>query len=261
MNNEKKIKKTACITGAGRGIGKAVALRLAEEGYELALVARSEEQLAATAEEVRRAGGSASIHVCDVRSPEAIVTAVRNAIERWNGISLLVNNAGRGGGGPTASTSDELWREIIETNLDSVFYTTKAVLNHNPPDTLKTILSISSTGGKQGVVYAAAYSASKHGIIGFTKSLGLELAPKGITVNAVCPGFVETDLAAKARSGYAGIWGVSTDEAKRRIEQRVPIGRYIEPEEVADMVAYLASDRARGITAQAINICGGLGNY
>lgn len=261
MNEDSGDKRVALITGAGRGIGKAIALRLAKEGYGMALLARSETELAETAAEVTAAGGKASIHVSDVRSAGAIGASVRAAIEQWNGISLLVNNAGRGGGGPTTAMSDELWQEIIETNLNSVFYVTKTVLLHNPAGALRTILSIASTGGKQGVVYAAAYSASKHGIVGFMKSLGLELAAQGITVNAVCPGFVETALAERARHGYAQVWGVSTSEAKRRIEQRVPIGRYIEPNEVADMVAYLASDKARGITGQAINICGGLGNY
>lgn len=258
---DKATNKVALITGAGRGIGRAIALRLAKDGYTTALLARSKAQLDETAEEVRRAGGKAVTALCDVTSPESVVSAVRDTIGRTGGVGVLVNNAGRGGGGVTASMTDELWREIINTNLSSVFYVTRAVLNHNPEGALETIINMASTGGKQGVVYAAAYSASKHGIIGFTKSLALELASKAITVNAVCPGFVETALAEKARAVYGGIWGVTVEEAKRRIEQRVPIGRYIVPEEVAEMVAYLASRSARGITGQALNVCGGLGNY
>ncbi|WP_437895477.1 SDR family NAD(P)-dependent oxidoreductase [Sorangium sp. So ce124] len=254
-------RKVALITGAGRGIGKAAAVRLAKDGFSVALLARSKEQLEETSAELRALGNRVMIGVCDVSSPQEVDAAVKAVVQEFGHINVLLNNAGRGGGGATATMDDALWREIIDTNLNSVFYVTKSVLNNTPEGTLKTILSVASTGGKQGVIYAAAYSASKHGIIGFTKSLALELAPKGITVNAVCPGFVETELAEKARGGYAKIWGVSVEDAKKRIEQRVPIGRYIDPSEVAAMVAYLASDSARGITGQALNVCGGLGNY
>ncbi|WP_437286184.1 SDR family NAD(P)-dependent oxidoreductase [Sorangium sp. So ce406] len=254
-------RKVALITGASRGIGKAAAVRLARDGFSVALLARSKRQLEETSAQLRAVGSRATIGVCDVTSPQEVDAAVQAAVRELGHISVLLNNAGRGGGGVTANMRDELWREIIDTNLNSVFYVTRSVLNNTPEGTLKTILSVASTGGKQGVIHAAAYSASKHGIIGFTKSLALELAPRGITVNAVCPGFVETELAEKARGSYAKIWGVSVDDAKRRIEQRVPIGRYIEPDEVAEMVAYLASESARGITGQAMNICGGLGNY
>ncbi len=125
------------------------------------------------------------------------------------------------------------------------------------------IINIASTGGKQGVIHGAPYSASKHGVVGFTKSLGLELARNhsGITVNAVCPGFVESEMAQRVREKYSKLWNTDAEETRRRVEDRIPIGRYIEPKEVAGMVAYLASPIAQSITAQAINVCGGLGNY
>ncbi|PTL79022.1 SDR family oxidoreductase [Vitiosangium sp. GDMCC 1.1324] len=257
--NDNGKRKRALVTGAGRGIGRAVALRLAKDGFDVALTARTREQLEEVAAEIRKLGTQAVIAQCDVRSPDSIYSMVNDVISTLGGLEVLVNNAGRSGGGTTVDVEDTLWREVIETNLNSVFYTTKAVLKASPP--LESIINIASTGGKQGVLHGAPYSASKHGVVGFTKSLGLELASKGITVNAVCPGFVETGMAEKVRGNYARIWGVPVEEAKKRIEQRVPIGRYITPEEVADMVAYLASDHARGVTAQAINICGGLGNY
>jgi ketoreductase len=253
--------KVALITGAGRGIGRATALRLARDGYSVGLMARSREQLEETASGVREAGSRAAIAVCDVRSADGVREAVGALVAELGAVQVLVNNAGRGGGGVTAKMEDDLWREVVDTNLNSVFYVTKAVLNGNSGSTLKSIISTASTGGKQGVIYAAAYSASKHGVIGFTKSLALELASQGITVNAVCPGFVETDLAGHARRSYARLWGVDEDGARKRIEQRVPLGRYIQPEEVAQMVAYLASAGAQGITGQAFNVCGGLGNY
>jgi ketoreductase len=123
------------------------------------------------------------------------------------------------------------------------------------------VIHIASTGGKQGVMYAAAYSASKHGVVGFTKSLGLELAKTGVTVNAVCPGFVESSMAAGARQRYAAIWRCSEDDAKQRIEARIPLGRYVVPNEVTGLVRYLASPDSAAVLAQAFNVCGGLGTY
>lgn len=174
-----------------------------------------------------------------------------------------MNCAGRSGGGVTKSLTDELWLDVINTNLNSVFFVTRAALKSGTLASGGSIINVASTGGKQGVSHGAPYSASKHGVVGFTKALGLELAwdKADITVNAVCPGFVETEMAAKVRGNYAKLWNVTPDAAKQRIEARVPIGRHIEPDEVAAMVSYLASDKARGVTAQAMNVCGGLGNY
>jgi ketoreductase len=123
------------------------------------------------------------------------------------------------------------------------------------------IISIASTGGKQGVAYAAPYSASKHGVIGLTKALGLELATSGITVNAVCPGYVETPMAVQVRQNYAAGFKISEEEVLKRFLAKIPLGRYSTPAEVAGLVGYLITDNAASITAQAINVCGGLGNY
>ncbi|MEH0020312.1 MAG: SDR family NAD(P)-dependent oxidoreductase [Desulfobacter sp.] len=254
--------KVALITGAGRGIGKATALRLAKDGYSTILLARTESQIDGVAAEIREMGQDAVTAVCDVASQANVNEVIGRVCREVDAVDVLVNCAGRGGGGHTREMDDDLWHEIIAINLHGVYYVTKAVLAGEKMRTPGgSIINIASTGGKQGVIYAAAYCSTKHAVVGFSKSLGLELAGQGITVNAVCPGFVETDLAVKARQGYSRIWQVDEAEAKKRIEARVPIGRYIMPEEVADMVAYVASDSARGITAQAINICGGLGNY
>jgi ketoreductase len=249
--------KKALVTGASRGIGKAIARKLASEGYYVILVARNEAPLKIVLEEIQNAGGAGRIELCDVANAQSVYTL----LETIEPFDVLVNNAGRSGGGVTAALDDALWHEVIQTNLNGVYYMTKGALHFEKIKKPAAIINIASTGGKQGVVFGAPYSAAKHGVVGFTKALGLELARHDITVNAVCPGFVETDLAVHVRENYSKIWKVSVEDAKKRIEERVPIGRYIVPAEVASMVSYLASPMARGITAQAINVCGGLGNY
>lgn len=250
--------RVALVTGSSQGIGKEIARRLHREGLHVVLVARSREPLEILQREL---GERASIAVCDVTDHEAVRATIDAVAAEQGRIDVLVNCAGRGGGGVTAELDPALWRAVIETNVHSVFYLTQAVLRKGAMGPGGSIINIASTGGKQGVVHGAPYSASKHAVIGFTKSLGLELAKQGITVNAVCPGFTETPMAEQVRGNYARIWGVSETEAKSRIEQRVPIGRYVTPAEVAEMVAYLCSEQARSVTAQALNVCGGLGNY
>jgi ketoreductase len=198
-----------------------------------------------------------------VADPTQVRSLVAAARQRYGPLGILVNNAGRSGGGVTAEIDDDLWLDVIGTNLNSVFFVTKEVLTAGGMLGLDRgrIVNIASTGGKQGVVNGSPYSASKHGVVGFTKALGLELARTGITVNAVCPGFVETPMAEAVREHYAGIWGVSEEETFARITARVPLGRYVEPHEVAAMVAYLVGEGTDAVTAQAMNVCGGLGNY
>jgi ketoreductase len=200
---------------------------------------------------------------CDVTAPDQIHDAVAAAASRWGAIDILVNAAGRNGGGETATITDDLWLDVLATNLTGVFRVTREVLTTGGmlANGYGRIVNIASTGGKQGVALAAPYSASKHGVVGFTKAVGLELAKTGITVNAVCPGYVETPMAVTVRQGYARYWGVTEEEVRTRFEAKIPIGRYVTPQEVAGMVGYLVSDAAGSVTAQAMNVCGGLGNY
>lgn len=253
----------AVVTGATSGIGLEISGRLADRGMNVYICARDSDELQTVVKNFQNRGLTVDGTVCDVGDADQVRAFVRTAVDRFGPVDVLVNNAGRSGGGATAEIPDELWLDVINVNLNSVFLMTKAVLTTGGmlARSRGRIISIASTGGKQGVVHAAPYSASKHGVVGFTKALGLELARTGITVNAVCPGFVETPMAARVREHYAGIWGVSPQDAFDRITERVPIGRYVEVREVAGMVEYLISDDAAAVTAQALNVCGGLGNY
>jgi ketoreductase len=255
--------KRAAVTGGGTGIGRATAMALAAEGAAVALLGRTPSTLEAVAEEIGRAGGVALPVPCDVRSTASVEHAVTACLDRLGGLDILVNAAGISGGGETRQQSDLLWNEILDTNLSGALRMIRQVLHQSRmlERGWGRIINIASTGGKQGVVHAAAYTASKHGLVGLTKSVGLELAKTGVTVNAVCPGFVETGMASHVREAYARIHQVSAEEMKRRIEARIPIGRYIQPGEVAAVVCFLASAATAGITAQAWNVCGGLGNY
>jgi ketoreductase len=255
--------RVALVTGGTSGIGLAVVRCLAAGGHSVFLGARSAENVTATVKELREQGLDVDGLAADVRSGSDVDALVTAAVRRYGSIDVLVNNAGRSGGGVTADLSDDLWDDVMATNLTSVFRVTRTVLNAGGmrQKTRGRIINIASTAGKQGVVLGAPYSASKHGVVGFTKALGNELAPTGITVNAVCPGYVETPMAQRVRQGYAAAWHTTEDAILDRFQAKIPLGRYSTPDEVAGLVAYLVSDTAASITAQALNVCGGLGNF
>lgn len=256
---------TAIVTGATGAIGIAIVEQLVEHDYQTILVSRSRERLDTAVEQIRGRHPAARLQseVCDIRQPASVSALFERLAASGTRVSVLVNCAGVSGGGITADVTDDLWHEVIATNLNGTFYTIRDALRLELIPQGGRIINIASTGGKQGVLHGAPYSASKHGVVGFSKSLGLELARDGskITVNAVCPGFVESEMAERVRAHYAGLWRTDAAETRRRIEDRVPIGRYVQPTEVAAMVGYLVSPAASSVTAQALNVCGGLGNY
>jgi ketoreductase len=255
--------KVAVVTGATSGIGLASARLLASTGHRVFIGARNADNVAATVKELQAEGLEVDGTVVDVRDSASVDAFVQAAVDRFDTVDVLVNNAGRSGGGVTADLTDELWEDVLETNLTSVFRMTRAVLTTGGMrhKNRGRVINIASTAGKQGVVLGAPYSASKHGVVGFTKALGNELAPTGITVNAVCPGYVETPMAQRVRQGYAAAYDTSEDAILEKFQAKIPLGRYSTPEEVAGLVGYLASDTAASITSQALNVCGGLGNF
>lgn len=262
-------KKYALITGATGGIGMAIANSLLTDGYNLILVSRTKERLIMKKQLLLESFPNADIciescNVADVASVDQLFNQLTNQARSQSvNIDVLINCAGISGGGITVNIETDVWINVINTNLNGAFFVIQAMLRRNLMPAGGRIINIASTGGKQGVIYGAPYCASKHGLVGLTKALGLELARNGsnITVNAVCPGFVETEMAERVREHYAKIWDVDLPDAKKRVEERIPIGRYVLPSEVAAMVSYLVSDGAASVTAQALNVCGGLGNY
>ncbi|MDR1387260.1 MAG: SDR family NAD(P)-dependent oxidoreductase [Propionibacteriaceae bacterium] len=252
----------AFLTGATGDIGAAIARVLIEEGMNVFAVARGDEGLDLLRSDLDGKAGAPALRTCscDVKSVSSVSQAVAQAASVSPWFEVLVNCAGVPGGGVTAQLEPRVWDNVIATNLNGVFYVTHEFLARGMIVPDGRIVNIASTAGKQGVLNGAAYSASKHGVLGFTRSLGLELARNGsgITVNAVCPGFVESRMAREVRELYAGLWGTDPAETKRRVEERIPIGRYVEPGEVAEMVRYLVSSGASAVTAQAFNVCGGL---
>ncbi|MGW5034327.1 3-oxoacyl-ACP reductase FabG [Streptomyces nigra] len=260
---QQQTQRVAVITGATSGIGLAAARQLGSTRHRVFIGARNADNVAATVKQLQEEGFEADGAAVDVRSRDAVRAFVQAAVDRFGGVDVLVNNAGRSGGGVTADLTDELWEDVVDTNLNSVFRMTREVLTTGGMRDRGwgRIINIASTAGKQGVVLGAPYSASKHGVVGFTKALGNELAPTGVTVNAVCPGYVETPMAQRVRQGYADAYGTTEDAILEKFQAKIPLGRYSTPQEVAGMVGYLASDTAASVTSQAINVCGGLGNF
>jgi 3-hydroxybutyrate dehydrogenase len=243
------------VTGGGRGIGRAIALAFAEPAATIAIAARSAGQLEETASAVRDRGAKAiplAMDVTDARTVSAAVTQLGGSVE---GIDVLVNNAGIGGGQPVQASDDSAWRRIIETNVIGTYLVTRAALPLMRDGS--RIINMSSVLGRFGVPGYTAYCTSKHAVIGFTRALALELAPRAIAVNAVCPGWVETDMAVEGMTLGAQAMGTSYEEFRRRALKAVPIKRIIQPEEVARLVRFLAAPESSAITGQTYNICGG----
>jgi 3-hydroxybutyrate dehydrogenase len=247
--------RVSLVTGGGRGIGRAIALALGGMGTTVAIAGRTRSQLEATARELEGAGAHAIPVEMDVTSETSVARAIDSLRGDIPHLDVIVNNAGVGGGEPVAGSDIERWRRTIDTNLTGTYLVTRAVLPMMRGG--GRIINISSVLGRFGVSGYTAYCASKHAVIGFTRALALELAPQQITVNAICPGWVDTEMAGQGMRQGAAATGQTFEQFRASALGAVPIKRIIQPEEVAGLVAFLASPAAAAITGQTYNICGG----
>lgn len=242
--------KHAVVTGGGSGIGIATAKVLRDKGARVTIVARGEERLAAAA-----AKFDCQYQLADVASPERIESAFGAAAEANGAVDILVNNAGLAEAMPFAKMTHAHWEQMLAVNLTGVFNCTRAVIPAMLERGSGTIVNVASTAGLAGYAYVAAYCAAKHGVIGLTRSLALEFATRDITVNAVCPGYTETDIVADTIDRIVAATGRSRDEARAELLSSNPQGRFVQADEVADTIIWLCGQRS--MNGQAIAIAGG----
>lgn len=257
------MKKVAVVSGGTSGIGEAIVETLARAGMHVEFCGRRADPVSLHEGRWRAEGLDVAGSVCDVTNEEVVDQYVRDIVARCGRINCLVNNAGTSGGGPFHELSTDVWRHIMATNCDSVFFMSRAVLREGGILDHKhgRIINIASTAGKQGIPLSAPYNASKHAVVGITRSLALEYAKRNVTVNAVCPGYVQTPMADTVIRRNAEISDRTMEEVRKEFEKKIPIGRYSTPAEVASLVNYLTSPEAAAITGQALNVCGGLGRF
>jgi len=243
------------VTGGGRGIGRAIALAFAERGATVAIAARTLGQLEETASAIRARDARAIVLTMDVTDSPSVTHGFAELASRTKRIDVLVNNAGIGGGEPVQDSDESAWRRIVDTNVVGTYLVTRAAVPLMRAG--GRIINVSSVLGRFGVPGYTAYCASKHAVIGFTRALALELAPRAISVNAICPGWVETDMAVEGMTLGAQALQTTYEDFRSRALKAVPIKRIIQPEEVARLVGFLAAPESSAITGQTYNICGG----
>ncbi len=242
------IRRHVVITGGGRGIGAEIARHFHRLGDRITVLSRTRDEVERVADEV----GGYGIR-CDVGEPASVEAAFMAA----GPVDILINNAGMARSGPVLKTDVRVWEEHLKVNLTGSFLCALKVLPSMASRGKGRIINIASVAGLKGYPYLAAYCASKHGLIGLTRALAAEYADKGVTINAICPGYVETPLLALAIQNIVEKTGRPADEVRMELESQNPQNRFLEASEVAAMCVFLASDEARGVSGQAIPICGG----
>jgi NAD(P)-dependent dehydrogenase (short-subunit alcohol dehydrogenase family) len=249
--------RVALVTGGGRGIGRAIALALAREGADVAVTARTATELEAVAAEVRGLGRRAVALRCDVAERTQVDAAADAAAAALGPVQILVNNAGIAVAAKLGDIDDALWARHLAVNLSGAFYMSRALLPGMLAGGWGRIVNVASIAARAGYPYIAAYAASKHGLLGLTRALAMEVVTSGVTVNAICPGYVASDMTWESARRIEARTGRSYDDAVRSLAAFSPQRRLVEPEEVAALAVMLASEEARGVTAQAWSVDGG----
>jgi NAD(P)-dependent dehydrogenase (short-subunit alcohol dehydrogenase family) len=246
----------AVVTGGGRGIGAAIAGALAGAGAGVVVAARTAAEVEGAAAALRSRGGRAWAIVCDVTRPDDVEELERGAVERLGRVDVLVNNAGLAHSAPLHRLQLDDWNRLLAVNATGTFLCTKAFLPAMLERGWGRVVNVASVAGLEGAKYVSAYAASKHAVIGFTRSIAAEVAGRGVTVNAVCPGYVDTDLTRRSVERIVERTGLSPERARRALEERNPQGRLIRPEEVAEVVLSLCDESAGDRNGLAIPVDG-----
>ena len=247
----------AIVTGASRGIGAAAAAELARRGARVTLIGRDLATLEARSAELGAAGAETFAVACDLADASAVPSATAQAAARFGPAEILVNNAGQGAAGSFMDTSPEVWERMLAVNLLGPVHCIRAVLPAMLEAGRGRIVNVASMAGLKGYGRVAAYAASKHALVGLTRSLAIEVRKRGITVNAVCPGYTETSMSAEAERSIMQGLGKSAAEARAMLIRANPRGEIIQPVEVARAIAWLCSDAAGAVTGQALPVAGG----
>ena len=249
--------RTAVVTGGGRGIGAAVAHALAEAGAAVVVMARHADEVSALAGEIRSAGRVARAVTGDVTDPASVAALARAAREELGPADILVNNAGEAHSAPLARITLDDWNRLLAVNATGTFLCTQAFLPAMMERGWGRVVNIASVSGLTGARYIAAYAAAKHAVMGFTRAVAAEVASSGVTVNAICPGYVDTAMTRESVARIVKHTGRTSEEALDAILARSPQRRLIQPEEVAHAVLYLCDAKAAGVNGDAIVIDGG----
>jgi len=249
--------QVALVTGGGEGIGRAMARAFAGQNAQVIICGRRWNVLDATVKELEEEGRKVVGIPCDVTHREEVEKMVRQITSIYGRLDILVNNAGMSGRTPIDERDEAKWKQILEVNLTGTYLCSKIVMPHMIQRHFGRIVNISSVLGQFGVAGYVAYCTAKHGMIGFTKALALEVADRGVTVNAICPTWVDTAMARQGIEETAAVVGLHPEDFRRKAIRAIPLKRMAEADEIANLAVFLCTREASAITGQAINVCGG----
>jgi NAD(P)-dependent dehydrogenase (short-subunit alcohol dehydrogenase family) len=247
----------ALVTGGGRGIGASIARALAGHGAKVTVVGRTAAALDSLAAELCGGGAEVAGITADVSKRDSLDTAFGAARAKFGRIDILINNAGQAISGPITKRDDTLWDNMLATNLSGTYYGIQNALPEMLQSGFGRIVNVASTAGLTGYAYVAAYCAAKHGVIGLTRAVAREVATRNVTVNAVCPGYTDTELVREAAAKISAVTGRKLEEALQAMTKSNPQGRLIQPDEVANAVAWLCLPGSDSVTGQSIVVAGG----